>query len=57
MLRLASGLLWPLLTPPGPSTAIADDVVRFVRTDSEASQGKLCLLPTIPAGSTLAACG
>ena len=51
------GLLWPLLTPPGPSTAIADDVVRFVRTDSEVSQGKPFLFPTIPAGSTPAASG
>ena len=41
-------VLWRLLTPPCPSSAIADAVVRINRTGPEASQGKPCLFPAVP---------
>lgn len=50
-------VLWRLLTPPRPSNAIADAVVRINRTGPEASQGKPCLFPAVPAGCTPAASG
>ena len=50
-------VLWRLLTPPCPSNAIADAVVRINRTGPEASQGKPRLFPAVPAGFTPAASG
>ena len=50
-------VLWRLLTPLCPSIAIADAVVRCVRTRPEASQGKAPLFPADPAGFTHAASG
>ena len=45
-------VLWRMLTPPCPSNAIADAVVRINRTGPEASQGKPRLFPAIPAEFT-----
>jgi len=50
---LPDPVLWPLLTPPVPSPPITERVVRFVRTVREASQGKPCLFPTIPASPSI----
>ena len=56
-------LLWPLLTSPCPSCAVANAVVRFAylkgKTGTsgqaqETSQGKSCHLPSVPAGFTCA---
>ena len=56
--RLAPGrYYWRLLTPLCPSIAIADAVVRCVRTRPEASQGKPPLFSADPAGFTPAASG
>ncbi len=47
-----SGLLWPRLTPLCPSRSVAVALVRFIRTDTEVSQGKSCILHSVPAGFT-----
>ena len=50
--RTDASLLRPRLTSPCPSPAVASRIVRFARTGTETSQGKLCLLPSAPAGFT-----
>ena len=48
------GRLWPLLTSPAPSRAIAAPLPRFSRRDRKASQGKTRPFPLVAARSTCA---
>ena len=44
--------LWPLLTSPHPSRTVAVAIVWLLQTDVQTSQGKPCLLPSVPARFT-----
>ena len=54
--RLPHGwaLLWPLLTPPRPSGAVTDTLLRFARKAGEVSHGKTLHFLGATAGSTRA---
>jgi hypothetical protein len=47
-------LLWPRLTPPRPSDAVADTLLRFARRAEEVSHGKTLHFLGVTAGSTRA---
>jgi hypothetical protein len=49
-----SALLWPLLTPPRPSDAVADTLLRFARRAEEVSHGKTLHFLGATAGFTRA---
>ena len=49
-----SVLLWPRLTPPRPSDAVAGTLLRFARRAGEVSHGKTLHFPEAAAGSTRA---
>ena len=51
---IGSALLWPRLTPPQPSGAVTDTLLRFARRAREVSHGKTLHFPEAAAGSTRA---